>query len=236
MLLARSIAFNIAMFGSGLILSLYGTALKYLAPARLPGLGRFWARFTLAALRVCCNIDLQITGAENLPRGQGAIIAAQHQSALDIMVWLSLLDAPAYVMKQELLRIPLFGPLLLPAGMIAVDRAGAAGALRKMVAECRLAVAAGRPIVIFPEGTRVAPGARVPLQPGIVALAKALGVPVIPAGTNSGTRWGRLAFRKTPGSVRLTILPALPPSLPREAILDALETCFYGPPEPPPAD
>ncbi len=222
-----SLFFNIAMFGSCALLSLWGTVLKRVAPHRLLRLGQNWARFVLAALRLFCGIRVEVSGAENLPTAGGALIAAQHQSALDVMVWLTLLPRPSYVLKQELLRIPVYGGLLVPSGFIAVDRAGGAASLRAMVAACQAAIAAGRQIVIFPEGTRVPPGQRAPLQAGIVALARALDVPIIPAATDSGRRWGRRAFIKTPGPARVKIYPAISQHLPRAEIINTLATRFY---------
>ncbi len=214
------------MFSSGLVLSLWGTLLRVVAPQRLTPLAQCWARLCLAALRLCCGIKIHIEGLENLPSG-GAIIAAQHQSALDILIWMAALPYPAMVFKKELRKIPVFGPLLAPAGMIPVDRSGAAPALRKMLQDCRAAAAAGRQVVIFPEGTRVAPGARVELQPGIVALAKSAGVPVLPAATDSGTCWGARAFSKTPGTVHVRLLPPLPAGLAREKIIAELTAVYY---------
>jgi 1-acyl-sn-glycerol-3-phosphate acyltransferase len=214
------------MIGSGLVLSLWGTALRIVAPQRLTPLAQFWARLCLAALRLCCGIKIRVEGLENLPSG-GAVIAAQHQSALDILVWLVVLPYPALVFKKELRKIPVFGPLLAPAGMIPVDRGGAAPALRKLLQDCRAAAAAGRQVVIFPEGTRVAPGARVELQPGIVALAKSAGVPVLPAATDSGACWQPRAFAKTPGTVHVRLLPPLPAGLARDAIITELAAVYY---------
>jgi 1-acyl-sn-glycerol-3-phosphate acyltransferase len=215
------------MFGAGLVLSVWGTALRVVAPQRLTPLAQFWARLCLTTLRLCCGINIRIEGLENLPSG-GAIIAAQHQSALDILIWLVALPYPALVFKKELRKIPVFGPLLAPAGMIPVDRSGAAPALRKLLQDCRAAAADGRQVVIFPEGTRVAPGARVELQPGIVALAKSAGVPVLPAATDSGACWGPRAFAKAPGTVHVRLLPPLPAGLPREKIITELAGVYYG--------
>jgi 1-acyl-sn-glycerol-3-phosphate acyltransferase len=96
-----------------------------------------------------------------------------------------------------------------------------------MLTDCRIAAAAGRPIVIFPEGTRVAPGERGVLQPGVVALAKTLNLPVIPAATDSGRFWGRKAFHKYPGRLRIKIYPPLQGGASRTDIISALERCFY---------
>jgi 1-acyl-sn-glycerol-3-phosphate acyltransferase len=227
MTLLRSALFNIIMYATGAALSLYGRALLHVAPGRVLGLGIAWARISLRALRLCCNLGIEVTGRNHLPAGGPALIAAQHQSAFDTLVWLTLLPRPTYVLKQELLGLPLLGPLLAPSGFIAVNRAGGAAALRQMVAGCRAAAAAGKQIVIFPEGTRVAPGARATLQPGIVALARALDLPIIPVATDSGEFWGRNAFRKNPGRLRIRICPPLPAAMPRAEILAALSRIFY---------
>lgn len=228
MRLLRSAAFNLIMFGSGAALSLYGLAVALVAPGRIMDVARLWARICLWGLRVCNGITLNVTGREHLPAG-GAVIAAQHQSALDILAWLALLPHPAFVFKQELKRIPFFGQLLEPAGMIPVNRGGGAPALRAMVDGAMAAVQAGRQVIIFPEGTRVAHGARGRLRQGIAVLAEAVDVPILPATTDSGRRWGRKSFGKHPGPVRIDIHAPLPQGLPREAVLTHLAALYYGP-------
>lgn len=223
----RSLAFNIVMFSSGIILCLAGHAMRLFQPRHVLTAGKIWARINLASLRVICGIHIDVEGQENLPSGNRAIIAAQHQSAFDTLVWLILLPRPAYVLKQELLRLPLFGSLLEPAGFIPVDRAGGAPALRRMVTGCRAALAAGRQVVIFPEGTRVPPGERGVIQPGIVAVASGLNLPVIPVATDSGLYWGRQAFKKYPGHLKIRIFPPLAPGMQREEMIRKLTSAFY---------
>ncbi len=226
MFLIGSILFNLTLFGSAALGGLYGHWLKRTAPDRLLGYGQAWARLMLRALRAFCGVGFALHGRENLPPG-GVILAAQHQSAFDTLVWLTLLDRPCYILKQELTRLPIFGSLLAPAGQIALDRAGGAAALRHLITQVNEALAAGKQIIIFPEGTRVAPGVRGELQPGIVALARASGVPVIPVSTDSGRYWGRNAFRKRPGTIDIFLHPALPTGLGREAMLTALAQIYY---------
>jgi len=223
----RSLAFNIVMFGTGAALSVWARMVKRFRPDSVLDYGMLWARISLRALTVLCNVQIRVEGAEILPKSGPALIAAQHQSAFDTLVWLQLLPRPAYVLKRELLDLPLLGPLLLPSGFIAVDRGGGSPALRKMVADCRLAVAQGRQIVIFPEGTRVPAGSRATLQPGVVALAHALDLPVIPAATNSGLFWGRNAFHKRAGRLRIKIVSPLPASQCRADILAELTRIYY---------
>jgi 1-acyl-sn-glycerol-3-phosphate acyltransferase len=221
----RSALFNICFFGATAVISVTG-----LVTLLMPGFGirfvmRSWARTVIWLLRAICGIRFRLEGAEHLPRqGQAGLIAAKHQSAFDTIVWLCLLPDPVYVLKRELLRIPVYGALVRRARMIAVDRSAGASAMRYLIRSGREAAAAGRQIVIFPEGTRVAPGQRVPYQPGIAALAAATGLPVIPAAIDSGRLWGRRAFRKRPGCITLVVLPPLPAGMPRAALIAALES------------
>ena len=185
---------------------------------------RFWARLIIAMLRLLCGIRVRVMGREHLPAGGGpALIAAKHQSAFDTVVWLWLLPDPAYVLKRELLDIPVWGWLARGAGMIAVDRLAGASAMRHLLRAGQAAAAEGRQMVIFPEGTRVPPGERRPYQPGVAALAAATGLPVIPVATDSGLRWGRRAFHKRPGVITVAVLPPLPAGLRRDALLRRLE-------------
>ena len=153
-----------------------------------------------------------------------AILAAKHQSAWDTIVFYRVLDAdPVYVLKRELTWIPILGWYLRRVGMVAVDRKGGAAALRRMTATAHAALAEGRRIVIFPEGTRTAPGARRPYHPGVAALYAATDVPVVPVALDSGRYWPRRGFLKRPGTITLRILPPLPPGLARKAFVAELE-------------
>jgi 1-acyl-sn-glycerol-3-phosphate acyltransferase len=226
MSLVRSAAFNALFFGGTFLMAAASLPLRLVAPHLIPAYARSWARLMLAALRATCGIRYEITGRDHLPREGPALLAPMHQSAFDTLIWMLLLPRPAYVVKAELLRIPLFGPLLRLAGMIPVDRGGGAAAMRSLLQAADAAIAAGRQIVIFPEGTRVAPGQKVALQPGVAALAARAGVPVIPVATDSGRHWGRRAFRKVPGVIHVALQPPLDPRLPRAALLAELQRAF----------
>ncbi len=219
----RSLVFNVLVFSCTWLILF--AALPTLLASRhaTMSVARFWARTMLWLLRNVCNIRLELRGIENVPPG-GCVIAAKHHSAFDTLVWHALLVDSTYVLKAELMRVPLFGRLARHAGMIPVDRNGGGAALRRMLRAAEGAIAEGRQLVIFPEGTRTAPGERVPYQPGVVAIAAATSAPVLPAATDSGRLWGRRAFIKRPGVIRISILPPLPAGLGRAAMLKALET------------
>lgn len=226
MILLRSVLFNVYFFGLTLVLCFIGTAVRFLLPGRLMTVPSFWAYSVLAGLRVICGVRLQVTGLEQLPRGGAALIASQHQSAFDIMVWLTLLPRACYVVKSELTRIPLFGGMIRPAGMIVVDRKGGAQALRQLVLDTEQAAAAGKQVVIFPEGTRTQPGRSVPVQPGIAAMAAKTGLPIYPAVTDSGLCWPRRSFLKRPGTIHIALRPAIPPGLGRAKLTAQLNRIF----------
>ena len=221
----RALLFYLVFFGSGtLFLTLALPAL--LMPRRVTiRVGELWFVFVLAALRLVCGITHEVRGRENLPASP-CIVAAKHQSAWDTIAFLTFLDDGSYVIKKELTRIPVYGWLLSKAGMVPVDRTAGAKALRHMVAAARTRLGEGRSIVIFPEGTRTAPGERRAYHPGVAALYGKLGVPVVPVALNSGLFWPRRSFTKRPGRIVVEILPAIAPGLPRAEFMERLETAI----------
>ena len=192
----RALAFNLVFFVGTVVFGLAGLPFL-LAPRRTAmRFGRFWAQAVLWALKVIVGLDGDIRGRENIPPG-ACLIAMKHQSMWDTLMLPPLLGDPAVVIKRELQFVPFYGWYATRAGSIFIDRKGGAGALRSLLAAAKRAVTAGRPVVIFPQGTRTAPGSPVseaPYQPGIAALYRELGVPLVPAAVNSGLYWGRRAF------------------------------------------
>lgn len=221
MILLRSILFNVLFYlGTG-ILCVLGLPVL-LGPRKLGGWwGRFWARLTLWLLGWTVGLRHEIRGRENLPAGP-AIIAIKHQSAWDTFAASALFDDPAIVLKRELLRIPFYGWYLWKAGMIGVDRDVGAASLRRMLRKAREAVAEGRPILIFPEGTRTPVGADAPYQPGVGALVRDLKLPLVPVALNSGVFWRKRHFLKRPGRIVMEILPPLPPDTDRRRVTEEL--------------
>ncbi len=224
MIVLRSALFNLWFYGLTFFLCLWHGVVSR-SEAAVDAAARRWTVLVLGGLRRLCGIDWQVEGMESLPAG-AALLAPMHQSAFDTLVWVDLLPGCVYVLKQELTRIPIFGTLLLRRGMIAVDRRGGAGALRALLRDAEAAVGKGRKLIIFPEGTRVAPGASVPLQPGVAAIAQRTGLPVIPVVTDSGLYWGRRAFLKRPGRIRIRVLPPLPGGLKRDELLARLAQAY----------
>jgi 1-acyl-sn-glycerol-3-phosphate acyltransferase len=222
MIWLRSFIFNLLFMTITALGAVIAMVLLPFHPRFMRGFIRLWACGILWLLRVVCGIRLRVTGLDHIAPG-AAIIASKHQSAFDTFVWLALLDQPSYVLKRELLDLPFWGRAARHSGAVAVDRDGGAPALRGMVRDAKHVLDEGRPLVIFPEGTRSAPGEHVPDQPGVAALVMGSGVPCYPVATNSGIHWGRRAFHKTPGVISISIMPALPAGLARKALMETLE-------------
>jgi 1-acyl-sn-glycerol-3-phosphate acyltransferase len=217
----RSALFNLFFFGWTALLAILGLP-ALLSKRSVHALGGLWVGGIFMVLRALIGLHHRIEGRENMHPAP-VIYAAKHQSAWDTLVFKLLLDRPAYVVKQELTWIPLFGWYLRRSGAIAVDRAGGGRALKRMLRQARAAIADGQPIVIYPEGTRTAVGARRPYQPGVAALYTQLELPVVPVALNSGLFWPRRGFTKRAGIVTLSLLPPIPPGLPRKAFMARLE-------------
>jgi 1-acyl-sn-glycerol-3-phosphate acyltransferase len=221
MTILRSLLFNLVFFGWSALLALLYLPLAVFPDRAMMGGAHLWARSSLWLLNRITGIRHRVRGLENLPTG-AAIIASKHQSAWETLAFLLFLPYPVYVVKRELLAIPLFGPYLRKAGMIAVDREGGAAALRSLLDEARHSLELGRTIVIFPEGRRTAPGESRPYPPGVAALYTRLGAPVVPVALNSGRFWGRRSFLKHPGTITLEFLPPIEPGLERRRFVEAL--------------
>jgi 1-acyl-sn-glycerol-3-phosphate acyltransferase len=189
----------------------------------LRGVTHFWVRFH----RWCAGTLLGIrTRIEGIPPRGPVLVAAKHQSMYETMEIVLCLHEPAIVMKQQLSDIPLWGWVARRYGIIPVDRAGGATALRRMVRAAQGAIAEGRPLIIFPEGTRVAVGEQPPLQPGFAGLYRALGLPVVPLALDSGRLWSRGGFVKRSGIVTFRFGEPIPPGLGREAIETAVHAAI----------
>ena len=173
-----------------------------------------WCRFHRWCAWLILGIRSRIEGP--LPRG-ACLVAVKHQSMFETIEMLRLADTPVVVLKRELSAIPVFGWMTRRYGVIPVDRDAGAKALREMLAQGRAAREAGRPVVIFPEGTRVPPGETPPLRPGFAGLYRALGLDVVPIALDSGRLWGR-GLVKRRGVVTVRVGETIPTGLPRDEV------------------
>ncbi len=212
MIVLRSALFNLLFFGftAVTVVAMTAALLFRAIDARRGAIA--WARGVAWLLERVVGITAEVRGAEHIPQGP-AIVASKHQSAWDTIMFNCFLPEPVYVLKQELTRIPLYGRYAQMIGSIVVDRKGGGRALKRLVRDGRAALEKGQQIVIFPEGTRTAPGVRRPYQPGVAALYAQLEAPVVPVALNSGLFWSRRGFIKRPGRIVVAFLPPIPPGL-----------------------
>jgi 1-acyl-sn-glycerol-3-phosphate acyltransferase len=227
MILIRSLAFQLALYLFTAIAAVLGVPLLLLPWWCTMAFGASWAAMVLKLLAWCVGLRHEVRGREHLPPGP-AIIAMKHQSAWDTFAVPVVFGNAAIVFKKELILVPFYGWYVWRAGMIAINRKAGAAALRDLVAGAGRATGQGRSIVIFPEGTRTAPGTRRPYQPGVAALYRQLDLPVVPVALNSGLFWGRRHFLKRPGRIILEILPPIPPGRDRRALMAELEERIEG--------
>jgi 1-acyl-sn-glycerol-3-phosphate acyltransferase len=181
-------------------------------------MARYWVRATLWGLRVLAGIGKRQLG--EAPQG-GVLVASKHMSMWDTLALYQALDDPGIVVKRELLRIPFYGWYLWKAAAIPIDRSAGAEALRRMTRAAESVLAQGRPILIFPEGTRKKPGAAPDYKPGVAGLYGLLNVACIPVALDSGRYWQ--GFAKYPGIITMEFLEPIPPGLKRRDFMARLE-------------
>ena len=219
----RSALFNVLFYGWTAVVAITFFP-TFILPRRISRHGhRFWAWGLVWLLDKVADVKMEIRGREHLGE-EPVLIAAKHQSAWDTFIFHLLLNDPAMVMKRELFWIPFYGWYARKWRMIGIDRSGHASALKGMVRAARREIASGRSVVIFPEGTRSTVGTRIPYQPGIAALYRALGMPMVPVAVNSGAFWPRRSFLKKPGTIILEFLPPIEANLPRKQFMPLLES------------
>jgi len=211
----RSLLFHACFYLTTLLFMVFGLPL-FFAPQRwVICAWKMHSRTVVWLLRVIAGVGVEVRGRQRLPGG-ACIVASKHQSAWDTIAPIGFLDAPAVIMKQELMRIPLYGAFARKMDMIPVRRDRGAVAMREMARAARSRAAQGRQIFVFPEGTRRAPGAAPDYKPGVVMLYEELNLPCVPLALNSGLYWPRRAWRLNPGTIIMEFLDPIPPHLPRQ--------------------
>ena len=218
--IVRSAVFNFCLWFWTAVMLLAALPWLALPPRCMLAHSRVWMRGIQFLLAAIVGLEYEVRGRAAAP--ERAIFAFKHQSAWETLAVHLLVDGAAIVLKRELTQIPLFGWTLMHAGMIGIDRRAGPRALRGLIEGGRAALARGAPIVIFPEGTRVAPGARRDYQPGVAALYRHLDCPVVPVALNSGVFWGRRSFIKRRGRIVVEFQPAIAPGLARDAFMTEL--------------
>jgi len=189
----------------------------------------YWSRGVVKLAQFFIGIDYNVSGLDKLPKDGCYIVASKHQSMWDTFFLVGHIPRSVVVFKQELRFIPFFGTYITRSGGIVVDRSESTVALRKLLRAALRTKTEGRPIIIFPEGTRVAFGHTPPLKSGVVALNKQLAVPTVPVFLDSGRLWGKGQFVKTPGRIRVVFHKPIPPGLSRKDYTSRLHRLINSP-------
>lgn len=223
MLHIRSLAFNLAFYTNLIVQMIVWTPFYFLVSrSQAWFVPKFWSRTSLWLYDKIAATKSDISGMENLPEGS-FILAPKHQSFWDTIAFFPYLQDPIYILKRELTWIPFFGWYVMKMRMIPVNRGSRGRALKAVVAATKAELARNpRQLIIYPEGTRRAPGDEPLYKYGIVEIYAQLGIPVVPVAHVAGLYWPRRKFLRYPGTIRARFLPPIPPGLPKEEFMQRL--------------
>jgi len=217
----KAIWFNLTFYGANLVMSVLLSGSLFFPRPIIVKAVYVWLASVAWVEKHVGGISYRVIGREYVPDG-ACIVASKHQSEWETFKIHLIVNDPAIVLKRELLNIPLIGWYMRRSGSIPIDRAGRTRAVSEMMQAARKAAAEGRPIVIFPEGTRAAPGESRPYKRGVAALYQDLNIPIVPMALNSGLFWPKNSFFKKSGEITVQFLPPIPAGLPREEMMQRL--------------
>jgi len=218
--MVRSIVFGILFYVTTALFVIFGFPFFFTPRRWSMAALKVHARTELWLLKHIVGLDFEVRGLEKLPAPPFLVAS---KSAWETFALIPLFRDPVFLMKRELFWIPIHGWYSHKFGMIPVDRDKGPAALRNMLRHAKDRVDKGREIIIFPEGTRRAPGAPAAYRTGIVLLYNALNIPCVPIALNSGMFWPRRTWRRTPGTVIVEILDPIPPGLPKAEFMSRLQ-------------
>jgi len=222
MIFLRSAAFHVLFYIVLVGLMIVGVPFAFMPRQKMLELPKLWGRVSLFLLEHVCGLKVEFRGLEHLPP-RAAIIAAKHQSFLETFAMPTVLGDFTYVLKRELMGIPVFGWYLRAAEQLAIDRARRTNALTQVAKEARKLLAEGRQIVIFPEGTRKLVGAPPDYKAGVALVQTETGAPCVPVALNTGLFWPRSGFARRPGRAVIEFLEPIAPGLDRKAFMAVLQ-------------
>lgn len=209
--LLRSVIFEVLRFAITVIFAIISLLTFAFKPITRYRIITAWSHLVIGMAWAICGVRYRVIGRENFPRDP-CIVLSKHQSAWETLAYQVILPPQVWVLKRELLRVPFFGWGLAMMSPIAIDRGSATRALKQTLEQGRSRLSDGWWIVVFPEGTRIAPGKRGRYHLGGAWLASKTGAPVLPIAHNAGTVWGRNSFVKYPGTITVSIGPVIDPA------------------------
>jgi 1-acyl-sn-glycerol-3-phosphate acyltransferase len=222
----RSIVFFLWQILVTIVVGFVGLLPSVVMPVRflVPYVLRPWAEWQLWGMRKILGIEVEVRGLENIPE-EPCIIASKHQSAWETLSMYSYVKLPVFVLKKELVMLPIVGWYIKRAKSIAIDRSAGSKAIRQLIKLSKIRLSEGRSIIIFPEGTRMLPGETGQYNPGVAAIYHKSEVDMVPVALNSGMFWGKNAFIKRRGKIIISFLePIKAKSLRRDQVIDELQS------------
>jgi 1-acyl-sn-glycerol-3-phosphate acyltransferase len=222
LVIIRSVLFNVLFYLNMVVLMCVALPTLVLPRRAILEVVKFWARSNNWLLRTVCGLTVELRGLERIPPG-ALLVASKHQSLWETFALVPLFADPAFILKRELMWLPLFGWLARKAQMIPVDRGARSQALAAIAASAKIELARNRQIVIFPEGTRRPPGAAPSYKYGVVHLYAESGVACLPIALNSGLFWPRRSLRRYPGTIVVEFLDPIAPGLDKQVFFERLQ-------------
>jgi 1-acyl-sn-glycerol-3-phosphate acyltransferase len=223
MILLRSLAFHTVFYLWTTVLAIVGLPILLMGRQKVQAYAKFWTGSSVWLVEKICGTKIVWRGLENLPRG-ACIIASKHQSALETLALTTKGLDFSYILKRELMAIPVFGWYLKGTGQVAIDRAKRGQALPDLTRQVREAIGQGRQIIIFPEGTRKLVGAPPEYKSGVGHLYADTNPLCVPVALNTGLFWPRRGLTIHPGTVTIAFLEPIAPGLDKQNFLQLLES------------
>ena len=228
MLLLRSLLFNLFLYSGIVIIFLMALPALFLPTKITLIFGKFLGHYVVFILRIFLNTKVEFRGLENIPKNEKYFVASAHQSMFETFALQSVLDYPVFILKKELLKIPLFGLYLKKIDSIEItrdittkDNLGFFDRVASIIKSKK------RPLLIFPQGTRVKVDDKVPFKKGVGRIYEALNISCIPVALNSGKVWPKGGIVKYPGKITVSFLEPIEPGLSRDEFIKNLETKIY---------
>ncbi len=222
MIYIRSAIFYVVYFSWTIFITTLGFPIAIFSYRKVIYIAHVWSYGCMLIMKYICGLSWRIEGIENMIDG-ACIIASKHESTYDSMFVYRILWRPVAVIKKELCWVPWFGWFLIFAKMILIKRNSGASAIKQIIKESKKFIDDDRPVIIFPQGTRVKPGEKKPYLPGIASLYKTTNLTVVPVSVNTGNFWPKHAFCVQPGEVVIRILKPIKPGMDKKEFLKKLE-------------
>lgn len=223
MLYIRSLIFNICCYGTLAAGCVFNSVVGVFSPkATIKIWNYFFIPLVVLELKYIAGITVEIRGQKHLKQ-RDAVFACKHQSALETYILSNYIKKASFILKKELTYIPIFGWAQYFYGMIPVDRSAGGAALKKMLKSAKERIKQGRPIIIFPEGTRTKPQMTTQYKPGLVFLYQNIEAPVIPVATNTGFFWAKNSFVRRPGKVIFEFMEPMPAQMDKKEFMSELQ-------------